>query len=116
MPDRVQYFHSAALDRLIGVERPFAFAASRLVPYQRGDPELGEQAAQVVIGRASGDVRFAIAVNDHDHSSRGATRWNIDKAGEPVSVRDELEPLRGHWRGGRLMRRRNFSRKTGDKN
>lgn len=54
--------------------------------------------------------------NDHDHGSRGATRWNIDKAGETVSVRDELKPLRGHCRGGRLVRRRSVSRKTGNKN
>src|SRR5580692_9411664 len=116
MPDRVHYFHCAALDRLIGVERPFAFAATRLVPYQRGDPELREQAAQVVIGRASGDVRLAIAVNDHDHGSRGAARWNIDKAGEPVSVREELKPLRGHCRGGGLASRPSVSPKTGNKN
>ena len=116
MPDRVQHFPGAALHRLIGVEGSLAFAATGLVPYQRGDAELGEQAAQVVIGRASRDVRLAIAVNDHNHGSRGAARWDIDKAGEPVSVRDELEPLRGHCRGGRLVRRRSVSRKTGNKN
>ena len=104
MPDRVQRFPCAALHRLIGVKRPFAFAATGLVPYQRRDPELGEPAAQVVIGRASGDVRLAMAVNDHDHGSRRAARWNIDKAGEPVPLRDKLEPLRGHCRGGRLVR------------
>ena len=42
--------------------------------------------------------------------SRGAARWNIDKAGEPVPIRDELEPLRGHCRGGRLVRRQRHER------
>jgi hypothetical protein len=27
------------------------------------------------------DVRLAVAVNDHDHGTRGASRWSIDKAG-----------------------------------
>ena len=106
MLDGVQHLPCAALHRLIGVECPFAFAATGPVPYQRRDPELGEPAAQVVIRRAPGDVRLAIALNDHDQGSCGAACWNIDKAGEPVSVRDELEPLRGHCRGGRLARRR----------
>jgi hypothetical protein len=47
---------------------------------------------------------------------RPATSVLIGKAGEPVSVRDELEPLRSHCCGGQLGRRRSEYRNTRNKN